>query len=378
VISLAGIAFTVGMVVDAAIVVLENVYRLRQQGVPPARAAYEGARPVWSAVMVSALTTVMVFVPVLLMELEIGQLFRDIAVAISVAVLLSLIVAMTVIPALSNRLLARAVHSSSGPRRIPLIDDIAKAFSSMIISVTGAVVRHRASALAVVVVICGVASAATYFLLPKLEYLPEGNRNFVFGLAVPPPGYNLETANTIAKDVENSVREHWVAESGAESAEGEPPKIEHFFFVARSAQTFVGAISAEPGRASELIPTLQQAVFREPGTFGFVTQPSIFGRGIGSGRAIDVNISGGDLEKVLEVALEATSRISRLLPRSEGNQLRPRPGLELGAPEVRVIPDPVRLADNGVTVRELGATVDTFNDGLRVSEITVDGKRIDL
>ena len=105
VISLAGIAFAVGMVVDAAIVVLENIYRLRQKGLPVFEAAYEGARQVWGAVFVSALTTVMVFIPILILELEVGQLFRDIAVAISVAVMLSLLVAITVIPALSRRLL---------------------------------------------------------------------------------------------------------------------------------------------------------------------------------------------------------------------------------------------------------------------------------
>ena len=86
VISLAGIAFAVGMVVDAAIVVLENIYRLRQQGRPARDAAYEGARQVWGAILVSALTTVMVFIPVLVIELEAGQLFRDLAVAISVSV----------------------------------------------------------------------------------------------------------------------------------------------------------------------------------------------------------------------------------------------------------------------------------------------------
>lgn len=378
VISLAGLAFAVGMVVDAAIVVLENIYRLRQEGVPAARAAYEGTRQVWSAVMVSALTTVMVFVPILLMKLEIGQLFRDIAVAITVAVLLSLIVAMTVIPALSNRLLKRAVGQGTGTVRLPVIDGLARGFFTLIMAFTRAVVGHRSISLAVVMVVCGAAALSTYIWLPKLEYLPEGNRNFVFGLAVPPPGYNLATANIIAEDVENEVRKYWVSETGRESVPGEPPKIEHFFFVARSAQTFVGAMSTDPARAKDLVPIIQNAVFREPGTFGFVTQPSIFGRGIGSGRSIDLNISGPDLEKVLDVALKATDRINRLLPRSEGNQLRPRPGLELGAPEVRVIPDPVRLADNGVTVRELGTTVDTFNDGLRVAEITVGGKRIDL
>ena len=92
VISLAGIAFAVGMVVDAAIVVLENIYRFREAGKPARIAAYEGTTQVWGAVLVSALTTVMVFIPILIMQLEVGQLFRDIAVAISVSVLLSLVV----------------------------------------------------------------------------------------------------------------------------------------------------------------------------------------------------------------------------------------------------------------------------------------------
>ena len=77
------------MVVDAAIIVLENIYRLRQQGEPPARAAFLGVRQVWGAILVSSLTTVLVFIPLLAMDLEVGQLFRDIGVAITVAVSLS-------------------------------------------------------------------------------------------------------------------------------------------------------------------------------------------------------------------------------------------------------------------------------------------------
>ena len=81
---------------------------------------------------------------------------------------------------------------------------------------------------------------------------------------------------------------------------------------------------------------------------------------------------------MLAVAVKATGMITKLWPLSQGNQFRPEPGHELGAPEVRVIPDPLRLADSGVTARELASTVDAFNDGLRVAEITVDGERIDL
>jgi hydrophobic/amphiphilic exporter-1 (mainly G- bacteria), HAE1 family len=377
VISLAGIAFAVGMVVDAAIVVLENIYRLRQEGKPVATAAYMGAQQVWGAVLVSALTTVLVFTPILIMKLEIGQLFRDIAVAISVAVTLSLVVAITLIPALSNRLLKKD-PSENTARRLPIIDDIASWFVRGVVGFTHAVVKSKTLSVAIIIFLSGSAIAFSVLFLPKLEYLPEGNRNLIIGVLLPPPGYNLATATSIAQDVEAAVRPLWAKETGPESEPGQPPKIKNFFFVARSSTTFVGASSVDPTRASELIPVLREPVFKEPGTFGFITQPSLFGRAIGSGRSIDVDISGPDLEQVLDIALRGTGMISKLLPREEGNQLRPKPGLELGAPEVRVYPDPIRMADNGVTAREFSQTVDTFNDDLRVTEITVDGKRIDL
>ena len=378
VISLVGIAFAVGMVVDAAIVVLENIYRLRQQGKPAAEAAYHGTRQVWGAVLVSALTTVVVFAPILIMKLEVGQLFRDIAVAISVAVLLSLLVAVTVIPALSNRLLGGPGHESKTRMRLPGVDRVAELFVAALLGFTRLTVRSRPAAIAVVAVLCGAGALATWLFLPKLEYLPEGNRNLVFGTMLPPPGYNLDTMTKIAEEIEDSIKPLWASSTGPESAPGEPSKIKNFFFVATRARTFMGAKAVEPTRAGELIPVLQDRIFREPGTFGFVTQLSLFGRHLSGSRSIDFNVSGPDLAAVLDVALRATSLINIVLPREAGNQLQPKPGLELGAPEVRVLPDPLRLADNGVSARELGLTVDAFNDGLRVDEITVEGRRIDL
>jgi HAE1 family hydrophobic/amphiphilic exporter-1 len=382
VISLAGLAFAVGMVVDAAIVVLENIYRMREEGRSARDSAYHGANQVWGAVLVSALTTVMVFIPILIMDLEVGQLFRDIAVAISVAVTLSLIVSITVIPALSKRLF-RSPRTSTGETaftriKLPIVDTLAGLFVKTVMWFVHRVVRNRFLALLVVTVMIAGAGAFSVNFLPKLEYLPEGNRNLVFGIIIPPPGYNLATMSGIAEQVEDATRPLWAIESGPESVPGGPPKIERFFFVATRATTFIGATSQEPQRAGELIPVLRDPVFREPGTFGFINQPSIFGRGIGSGRKIDFDISGPDLERVLAVAGRAVRKLATALPRSAGNQLRPNPGLELGAPEVRVIPDRVRLADNGITARELGNTLDAFNDGLRVAEVTAGSKRLDL
>ncbi len=378
VVSLAGIAFAVGMVVDAAIVVLENIYRLRQQGKPTLKAAYEGAKQVWGAILVSALTTVMVFIPIMVMKLDVGQLFRDIAVAISVAVVLSLIVSVTVIPALAQRLLSHEVAEPGAGIRLPGFDHFAHFFMTGLMALTKGVVRVKKLAVLIVVLVTSVCVWGTWYYIPPLEYLPDGNTNFVFGFIQLPPGYNLDTTLEVAERVESATRKHWASETGPESAPGEPPKMDSFFFVTFRSRTIMGASSVDPSRAKDLIPLIRKPVFSEPGAFPFVRQRSIFGRGIGGSRAIDLDIAGGDLATILDVAQDAFGRVGKTMPREQGAQVRPRPGLELGAPEIRVLPDPVRLADNGVSARELGLTVDAFNDGLRVAEITVGGERIDL
>lgn len=380
VISLAGLAFAVGMVVDAAIVVLENIYRLKEKGYPNAEAAWLGTRQVWGAVLVSALTTVMVFIPILVMELEAGQLFRDIAVAISVAVLLSLVVSITLIPAMSNRFLRESEKYASSPRRvsIPVIDWLAGQFSGLIIWFVDVVVRSRTKAFLFAIIITSVAGVSAFQALPKLEYLPEGNRNLLLGFVVPPPGYNLETTKHIAQEIENEIKPLWASETGPEPGSSRLPKIDRFFYVAFRGQTILGVTSVEPERVAKLKPVLQKPVFREPGTFGFITQPSIFGRGIGGGRKIELDISGSDFDKIFQTANRAFGKIAESFPRQQGHEWKPVPGLELGAPEVRVIPDRLRLSDSGVTAVELAQTIDTFNDGLRVTQSTIDGKLMDI
>mgnify|MGYP006140877403 FL=1 len=378
VISLAGIAFAVGMVVDAAIVVLENIYRHRERGKSRSEAAYLGASQVWGAVLVSALTTVMVFIPILIMELEVGQLFRDIAVALSVSVMLSLLVAVTVIPALANRLLGKDTDTTVKRLRIPVIDAFAEWFVRATVGFTRRVTASRALALMVVFVICGSGAFVTWKLLPKLDYLPTGNKNLIFGLLVPPPGYNLKTTVGIAQQFEDTVRPHLSTKEKPFAKQGEHPKLSRFFFVAFRGRTILGAQAADPRRVKELLPYMRKAAFQEPGTFGLVTQQALFGRGIGGKRSIDFNISGPNMQSILDVALKSFGMINQIMPRSQGTQMRPIPGLTMGAPEVRVLPDRTKLADNGVSTRELGDTIDAFNDGLRVAEITVGSSRMDL
>ena len=377
VISLAGIAFAVGMVVDAAIVVLENIFRLRQEGKSRTDAAYYGAQQVWPAVLVSALTTVMVFIPILIMDLEVGQLFRDIAVAISVSVMLSLLVAVTLIPALANGLLG-GMRTDMGRMRIPLLDDFARVFTNFWSGYARFVVRYKTMAVTVVTLIVVVAGALSILIMPKLDYLPKGNRNLVFGIVLPPAGYNIDTNEGIARNVADATKKYWSRGAYANINKPEDQKIDRFFYVARLGSMFMAATHVDPQRAGELEALIEGPARAEPGVFAFMFQPSLFGRSIGSGRAIDIEIAGPDLETIYGVGRDVFFAARGVLPPSQGNRVRPKPALTLGEPEVRITPDRVRLSDNGLSARELGESVDAFNDGIRVAEVTVAGKRIDL
>ncbi|MGL5082620.1 MAG: efflux RND transporter permease subunit, partial [Microcoleaceae cyanobacterium] len=102
VISLASLAFAVGMVVDCSIVVLENIFLHLQQGKSPVRAAIDGAEEVWGAMLASTLTNVAVFAPILLVKGEVGELFLDIGLGLSITALLSLFAAVTLVPMLAG------------------------------------------------------------------------------------------------------------------------------------------------------------------------------------------------------------------------------------------------------------------------------------
>ena len=379
VISLAGIAFAVGMVVDAAIVVLENIFRLRQGGAPSGAAAREGAKQVWGAILASALTTVVVFIPILLLELPAGQLFRDIAVAISVSVLLSLLVAITVIPTLANRMLGRPGADFTKRLRLPVLDDLAGLFVRGVMALLRGVIASRAASLLLVAVICGGAALATYVFMPRLDYLPDGNRNFVFSRVQPPPGYNLDTTFQIAERIETATKPLWRVNGAIDTDPDSPPSIQNFFFVALRDIMFVGASSADIERAGELVPVLRKAINQaDPGTRGFVSQSSIFGRSVGGSRAINLNITGPDMDGILDVARRADQLLSQTFSEESGAQTRIEPGLDLGAPEIRVTPDLRRLAKAGLSARDLAVSIDVMNDGARAGEINRGSRRIDV
>jgi len=370
VISLAGMSFAIGMVVDNAIVALENIFRHRQMGKSRAQAAYDGAREVWGAMLASTLTTVAIFLPIVFVEDEAGQLFRDIAIAVSCSVVLSLIVAVSVIPSLANQILSRKRETQAGVlERIG--GRVRDAIASSVYKISG----NTAMRLSVVVLLVGVSLSIAWTLLPKSEYLPTGNRNLVFGIVLPPPGYNLDELVGVGQVIEDVLRPRWEATPGSPEAKAlDDALVENMFFVAFGRSAFMGASAADPAKVKDLIPVIQGPVFGGvPGTIAIVQQSSLF-QGGGS-RAIDIEITGPDLGQLIRLGGRVFGQVRQVLPEA---QARPIPGLDLGNPEVRIIPDRVKAANLGLSARDIGTAVNALMDGATVDGYQYLGEEIDL
>ncbi len=373
VISLAGLAFSVGMVVDASIVSQENIYRLNQFGMSPKKASINGSMQVWKPILGSALTTVVVFIPILMVDLPVGQLFRDIAVAISVSVVISVLVSLTLIPTMANKFLVNQ-HIKENIK-IPIIDDIASFLYASIIKYIKWSLRSFKTGILIILTIIISSIFLVYSFIPPLDYLPDGNRNFVFARIIVPPGYNKDATLEIAKAMEKSAKPLWEKKI---DADGELPKISRFFFVAFSGGAFAGAATENPNRVREILPILTKPIRTQAGARAFARQASLFGRSVGGSRSIRIEVTGPSLDKIKPVAQKLFNLTRKQFPPSKGHQVRSIPTLNNSVPQVIIKPDNLKLSEYGISAKEFSTVLDVYNDGLRLSEIPFEGRLIDM
>ncbi len=368
VISLAGIAFASGMLVDSAIVVLENIDRHRRIGKSPFEAAYEGTREVWGAILASTLTTVAVFLPVIFVKEEAGQLFRDIAIAVTFAISLSLFVAVSVIPMFSKHL-----FSISG-RKVTdkpwFFIRFGKLVVDMIMKAVKWVTEDWKKRVLTVVSLSSLAVITSYLLLPKMEYLPQGNRNLVINLLIPPPGLSYKERKEIGEYVYSASRPYFDKDHNGF------PGIKHMFYVGSEAIMLFGATSIHEQRAGELIPLFMRIINDIPGVFGVSSQAGVFQTRLGRGRTIEVDISADNLNQAIQTAGMIFGSIKREIPDA---QIRPVPSLEVLYPEVRLVPIRDRLKASGMNASDFGIAIDVLMDGRTIGDFTQEGqKKIDL
>lgn len=402
IISLAGLAFAVGMVVDNAIVVIENIYRHLEMGKPARQAALDGAKEVAGAVVASTLTTLAVFFPILLIQETAGQLFRDIALAIMAAVGLSMLVSITVIPVAAGRFLHRSDVGDSEPNSAlgrffsrltrPMVNFV-ETMPDRVTSVVSTGTKSWPRRIAVIVGFTVVVIFGTRILLPPLDYLPSGNRNVIFGLLFPPPGYNLEQLSRMGERIEEKVRPAWEVtpnkfgiEDVLENRAGIPteprddrepvptgpgseetvipPPLSHYFLVSFEGRMFHGAISDDKKRVIDAVPLMNAATSGSaaPDTIALAFQAPLFRVGGTTGSAIKIDLTGDDLD---EVGSAAGALFGALMGKFGPGTLKPEPpNFSLPLAELRIVPDDERLRELGMSRADLGLAVQANGDGI--------------
>jgi HAE1 family hydrophobic/amphiphilic exporter-1 len=372
IISLAGLAFSAGMIVDNAIVVIENIYRHLAMKKTRIEAAVDGTQEVWGAILISTLTTLAVFIPVIFIQEEAGQLFKDIAIAICVAIALSLLAAITVIPMLSGLLLDDSHDKEPSPLRQKaaaighlvtltwLGRIVARVYDAIIDKLVGNSPVKVLMKLAVVAAF-GLLFWQSFKFLPPAEYLPSGNRNLVLIFADPLVGSNLEKSVTSIRPLEMMIEND--------------ERVERYFTVFGGQFNAVGFI-VKPEHADEIgMRNLVGEYFgRTRGIAGFKMlfpiQATIFRD---PGKQLEVDISGPDL-----VRLEQTAgAMQGQLFGTEGVQFV-RSSFQSGSPEVRVELDRKRAAALNLRVAEAADFVESLVAGKRIGNFNDTGSQIDL
>ncbi|MBI4383242.1 MAG: efflux RND transporter permease subunit [Nitrospinae bacterium] len=383
VIMLAGMAFSVGMVVDASIVVLENIHRHRHMGKNSHDAALDATTEVWGAILASTLTHLTVFIPILFIQEEVGQMFRDIAVAVSATIFLSMIVSVLVIPPLSARLLRyEEIHAHDRHSRIHKmflnmfgLVPFGQRFNQWVTDSLRSLFRSLKSQAMVIVLLTVVPLGIAWKILPKAEYLPEGDQNVIFGMMIPPQGYNIQEMTRIGNQMEEFYRPYWLAEPGSpEEARLKGPAVRNFLYIGREGNLFTVVKARDPERAKDLVPVLKQELGKVPGMISVTRQLSLFTSAFRGSRGIEINIMGPDMSKLSSIAQNAFFKLKKLMPEA---QIRPVPGMELGQPQIKIFPRMKEIAETDATVYELGYSVAALVDGVYADKVYMDPEKVD-
>ncbi|WP_100655591.1 efflux RND transporter permease subunit [Alteromonas flava] len=360
VISLAGLAFATGMVLDAAIVVLENIVRLREKGASVDVAASEGPTQVWGALLASTATTVAIFIPIMFLEDAEGQMFADLALTIAIGISVSLIVAITLLP--------------TGAKYFLRSDDLAEGkahnhWQGMVRTLM-ALTNSTAKRWSWVIGLIAIPLACMILLWPTSNYLPPVKRDTVDSFLFFPPGTNVATADKeIAQLIAKRLEPHLRGEK--------MPHVRDYFFWSFPGGSggWLALNGAEGTDLDVLQQTIQQDIISGiPDMFGFSMRRSLFG-GFSDSNSVRIEITSTDLAAAKGAAMMGMGLVMQAIPGATAN---PEPDPFSETTELRFMPNDSRLKEVGWTRDNLAAVIAQLGQGLWLGEYFDGQERLDI
>ena len=353
VISLAGLAFAVGMVVEGAIVVSGNVVRLRESGMPLDEACRKGAQQVAGALIASTATTIAVFVPVLFLKDVEGQLFGDLALTISIAVAISIVAALTLLPVALSFALNRPLRPSGYGQGWPRLTE-------WVLRVTDSRPRQLGWIAALLVA----PLAAAWWMLPPLDYLPPVKRAAIDSFFDFPPGMSPEAVNReLLPTILERMRPYMDGRL--------EPHLKNWYILTWPGGGTIGARVIDERRIGELEALVRDKItVGLPDTRVFTVEGDLFGGIGGSARSVGIHLQSEDTAALNRVALEGRTLLEKLFP---GAPIQSFPNPEDVALELHAEPDDRRIAEVGWDRATLGTVVRSVGEGAWLGEY-FDGK----
>lgn len=354
IISLAGLAFAVGLVLDAAIVVQENIVRLLQHGKPLNKAVLQGTTEVAPALFASTLTTVAIFTPIVFMQGVEGQLFFDLAVSMAVAVCASMLGAFFLVPVVAGVILRRRDVGAQPPR---FWHRLARRY----LGLAGSDRR----ALVWLVLLGPGAAALIWALLPETDFLPEAKWEGIMTVFSVPPGASYETLD---KEIGRTVvRRLEPYRTGQKS-----PAIRGYNLAMSEGGKVLFVYPQDPREVQAVLDLLRSEILVNlPDTRAFAFQSSLLSLNVGGARSVFLNFTGELDRASRQVAARTMQRISSEIP---GSVIRPLPGLNDAQPELILTPHDHAVAQAGLNRNQVADMVRAVTGGLYVGE-QFDGNR---
>lgn len=363
VISLAGLAFATGMVLDAAIVVLENFVRMREEGRSPFKAAEAAVGQVFGALFASTVTTVAIFIPIMFFEDVEGQLFADLALTIAIAVSFSLVVAVTLLPT-GARLFIKVDEKPAARNQRETKPRFADRIADGIMGLTATTPRR----LAIIGGLTVVPISLTFLLWPQLNYLPPVKRDAVDAFISFPSGASADMVREEFAEV--------VVERLAPYMSGEKePSLRNYYLYTGGWGGNTGIRINDQSRINEMVDIVNNEILAGfPDTRVFARQGDLFGNW-GADGSISLELQAADFDALVEAVPSIVEIVQTALP---GAEVWPNPDPQIVTPELRLIPNDRRIAEVGMTRDSVARAVRTLGDGQWLGEFFHEDGRLDI
>ena len=340
-ISLSGLALGVGMLVDNSIVVIENIYRMRSEGVPAAKAAVRGAKEVAGAIAASTLTTICVFLPIVFTEGITRQLFTDMGLTIAYSLVASLLVALTLVPALSSTLLKTASE-----KRHPWFESMVNGYARAL----RFCLRHKALPLGLAAVLLGVAVWQTARM--GMEFMPSMGGNQVSATLTLPQDTKRQDAYEMADQAMETMLQVPGVETVGAMDGGSTASLLGMGGTSSStvdSMSFYLLLSEEGAKNSQaLADQMTQNVQEQLPGCELSVSTSNMDMSVLGGSGMEIVIQGRDLDTLQSISQDMMDLLGQVEGFTEISN-----GQEDGAPQIRVTVDKDKAMQYGLTVAQI-------------------------